>query len=64
MYAELDQEMEILEMKRDLTSLKIELRNCEKWIDYAKETAERLQNKIMDWEDKKLEASHAKTRNI
>ena len=47
-----DYEKEMLEAMQDLNRLKIEVRNAEKWIDYAKDTIETMQATIFNLEEK------------
>lgn len=44
-------ELEMQDIRHTLTSLKIEIRCAEKWIENAKETVEQVQNMIFDMED-------------
>jgi len=47
-----DYEREMIEAMQDLNRLKIEVRNAEKWIDYAKDTIETMQATIFTLEEK------------
>jgi hypothetical protein len=47
-------EIDVFDLKQELNVLKIEVRNCEKWMDYAKDTIEKIQNKLDDLEDSRV----------
>jgi len=43
---------EELELRQELNALKIELSNAERWIERSKDTIEKIQNQLMDMEDR------------
>lgn len=47
-----EQELEIFNLQIELNQLKIEIRQCDKWLEYAKDTAHRIQETIFDLQDK------------
>lgn len=47
------QEDPIFELRKELTQLKIEMRECEKWLERAKDTTHNLQESICDIVDKR-----------
>lgn len=45
------EDLQDLEIRQELSALKIEVANAERWIERAKDTIETIQNKLMDIED-------------
>ena len=45
-------EKEMLDAMQELSDLKIKVKNAEKWIDYAKETINQMEERFFDLEEK------------